>query len=149
MQHALQDAAAALVTGPSIEKSIAPLRSFVAEPMRFGRLFLAGDAAHIVPPTGAKGLNLAAADVRYLAQALGQWYRTGSAEGIDGYSARCLRRVWKAERFSWWMTSLMHRFPEGGEFGQRIQEAELAYLTGSRAAAMSLAENYVGLPLEA
>ena len=142
-------AAAALVTGPSIEKSIAPLRSFVAEPMRFGRLFLAGDAAHIVPPTGAKGLNLAAADVRYLAQALGQWYRTGSAEGIDGYSARCLRRVWKAERFSWWMTSLMHRFPEGGEFGQRIQEAELAYLTGSRAAAMSLAENYVGLPLEA
>ena len=142
-------AAAALVTGPSIEKSIAPLRSFVAEPMRFGRLFLAGDAAHIVPPTGAKGLNLAAADVRYLAQALGQWYRTGSAQGIDGYSARCLRRVWKAERFSWWMTSLMHRFPEGGEFGQRIQEAELAYLTGSRAAAMSLAENYVGLPLEA
>ncbi|MCX7274208.1 MAG: 4-hydroxybenzoate 3-monooxygenase [Burkholderiales bacterium] len=142
-------AAAALVTGPSIEKSIAPLRSFVAEPMRFGRLFLAGDAAHIVPPTGAKGLNLAVADVRYLAQALGQWYRTGSAEGIDGYSARCLRRVWKAERFSWWMTSLMHRFPEGGEFGQRIQEAELAYLTGSRAAAMSLAENYVGLPLEA
>ena len=142
-------AAAALVTGPSIEKSIAPLRSFVAEPMRFGRLFLAGDAAHIVPPTGAKGLNLAAADVRHLAQALGQWYRTGSAEGIDGYSARCLRRVWKAERFSWWMTSLMHRFPEGGEFGQRIQEAELAYLTGSRAAAMSLAENYVGLPLEA
>ncbi len=141
-------AAADLVTGPSIEKSIAPLRSFVAEPMRFGRLFLAGDSAHIVPPTGAKGLNLAASDIRYLSRALIEWYRSGSADGVDQYSARCLRRVWKAERFSWWMTSMMHRFPDTGEFGQRIQEAELAYLVGSRAASTSLAENYVGLPFE-
>jgi p-hydroxybenzoate 3-monooxygenase len=141
-------AASALVTGPSIEKSIAPLRSFVAEPMRFGRLFLAGDAAHIVPPTGAKGLNLAASDIRYLSRALIEYYRTGREEGIDTYSARCLRRVWKAERFSWWMTSIMHRFPDTGAFGQRIQEAELAYLVGSRAASAALAENYVGLPFE-
>ena len=137
-----------LVTGPSIEKSIAPLRSFVAEPMRFGRLFLAGDAAHIVPPTGAKGLNLAASDVRYLSQALIERYRTGSDAGLDGYSARALGRVWKAVRFSWWMTSMMHRFPDTGEFGQKIQETELDYLIGSRAASMSLAENYVGLPFE-
>ncbi len=141
-------AAANLVTGPSLEKSIAPLRSFVAEPMRFGRLFLAGDAAHIVPPTGAKGLNLAASDVRYLSRALIEFYRTGQPEGIDTYSARCLRRVWKAERFSWWMTSLMHRFPNTDDFGQRIQEAELAYLVGSKAASTALAENYVGLPFE-
>jgi p-hydroxybenzoate 3-monooxygenase len=140
-------AAAALVRGPSIEKSIAPLRSFVAEPMRFGRLFLAGDAAHIVPPTGAKGLNLAAADARYLARALTEFYR-GSDSGIAHYSDRCLRRIWKAERFSWWMTSLLHRFPENGEFGRRMQQAELDYLVGSVAASTALAENYVGLPFE-
>jgi p-hydroxybenzoate 3-monooxygenase len=142
-------AAETLVTGPSIEKSIAPLRSFVAEPMRFGRLCLAGDAAHIVPPTGAKGLNLAASDVRYLARALVEHYRSGTNDGLDRYSERCLRRVWKAVRFSWWFTTLMHRFPDTGDFGQRIQEAELGYLVGSRAAATSLAENYVGLPFEA
>jgi p-hydroxybenzoate 3-monooxygenase len=141
------EAAARLVTGPSIEKSIAPLRSFVAEPLRFGRLFLAGDAGHIVPPTGAKGLNLAAADVRYLARALIAFY-AGDARAIDTYSERCLRRVWKAERFSWWMTSLLHRFPDAGAFGERIQRAELDYLTSSVAAQTSLAENYVGLPFE-
>ena len=135
-----------LVTGPSLEKSIAPLRSFVAEPMRFGRLFLAGDAAHIVPPTGAKGLNLAASDVHYLSEALIDHYRGGSDKGLDQYSARALARVWKAERFSWWMTSLLHRFPDTGAFGQRIQLAELDYLVGSRAASTALAENYVGLP---
>jgi p-hydroxybenzoate 3-monooxygenase len=140
-------AAAALVTGPSIEKSIAPLRSFVAEPMRFGRLFLAGDAAHIVPPTGAKGLNLAAGDVGLLARALTEHYDEKSDAGIDGYSQRCLRRVWRAERFSWWFTSLMHKFPDTGDFGQRIQEAELDYLVHSTAASTALAENYVGLPL--
>jgi p-hydroxybenzoate 3-monooxygenase len=142
-------AAAALVTGPSIEKSIAPLRSFVAEPMRFGRLFLAGDAAHIVPPTGAKGLNLAAGDVGLLARALAEHYGEKSDSGIDSYSERCLRRVWRAERFSWWFTSLMHKFPETGTFGQRIQRAELDYLVHSEAAATALAENYVGLPLDA
>jgi p-hydroxybenzoate 3-monooxygenase len=136
-----------LVTGPSIEKSIAPLRSFVAEPMRFGRLFLAGDAAHIVPPTGAKGLNLAATDVKYLSNAFVEYYRDKSSHGVDHYSEVCLRRVWKAERFSWWFTSLMHRFPDTGEFGQKVQEAELDYLVNSRAASTSLAENYVGLPL--
>jgi p-hydroxybenzoate 3-monooxygenase len=136
-----------LVTGPSIEKSIAPLRSFVAEPMRFGRLFLAGDAAHIVPPTGAKGLNLAATDVKYLSSAFIEHYRDRSSHGVDHYSEVCLRRIWKAERFSWWFTSLMHRFPDTGEFGQKVQEAELDYLVNSRAASTSLAENYVGLPL--
>jgi p-hydroxybenzoate 3-monooxygenase len=136
-----------IVTGPSIEKSIAPLRSFVAEPMRFGRLFLAGDAAHIVPPTGAKGLNLAASDVKYLSSAFIEHYRERSAAGLDHYSQRSLARVWKAERFSWWLTSLMHRFPDNGEFGQKLQEAELDYLVGSRAASTVLAENYVGLPL--
>jgi p-hydroxybenzoate 3-monooxygenase len=141
-------AAAALVTGPSIEKSIAPLRSFVAEPMRFGRLFLAGDAAHIVPPTGAKGLNLAAGDVGLLARALAEHYGEKSDAGIDSYSERCLRRVWRAERFSWWFTSLMHRFPETGAFGQKMQLAELDYLVHSEAASTALAENYVGLPLE-
>jgi p-hydroxybenzoate 3-monooxygenase len=141
-------AAERLITGPSIEKSIAPLRSFVAEPMRFGRLCLAGDAAHIVPPTGAKGLNLAVADVRTLARALLARYRAGSETELDDYSAKCLRRVWKTVRFSWWMTTLMHRFPESSEFGQRIQEAELGYLVGSRAASTALAENYVGLPFE-
>jgi p-hydroxybenzoate 3-monooxygenase len=135
-----------LVTGPSIEKSIAPLRSFVAEPMRFGRMFLAGDAAHIVPPTGAKGLNLAASDVHYLSTALREYYDEKSSAGIDAYSAKALARVWKAVRFSWWMTSMMHKFPDQGEFGQRIQEAELDYLVSSRAASTSLSENYVGLP---
>ena len=140
-------AAEALVTGPSIEKSIAPLRSFVAEPMRFGRLFLAGDAAHIVPPTGAKGLNLAAGDVGLLARALAEHYAELSDAGLDDYSARCLRRVWRAERFSWWFTSLMHKFPETGAFGQKMQAAELDYLVHSEAASTALAENYVGLPL--
>ena len=137
-----------LVTGPAIEKGIAPLRSFVAEPMRFGRLFLAGDAAHIVPPTGAKGLNLAASDINYLSAALREFYQDSSSAGIDSYSARCLRRVWRAERFSWWFTSLMHQFPEAGGFGQKLQEAELDYLVHSTAAATALAENYVGLPLD-
>jgi p-hydroxybenzoate 3-monooxygenase len=134
-----------IVTGPSIEKSIAPLRSFVAEPMRFGRLLLAGDASHIVPPTGAKGLNLAASDVRYLSQALSEHYHEKSAAGLDHYSDRALARVWKAERFSWWMTTLLHAFP-GSVFDQKMQLAELDYLFGSRAAATAFAENYVGLP---
>ena len=136
-----------IVTGPSIEKSIAPLRSFVAEPMRFGRLFLAGDAAHIVPPTGAKGLNLAASDVKYLSDAFIEQYVGKTSAGIDGYSERALRRVWKAERFAWSLTTLLHRFPDSGGFGQKIQEAELDYLVSSRAASTALAENYVGLPL--
>ena len=142
-------AAETMVTGPSIEKSIAPLRCFVAEPMRLGRLFLAGDAAHIVPPTGAKGLNLAASDVRYLSRALIEHYAEKSDAGIDHYSPRCLARVWKAERFSSWMTGLLHKFPEAGAIGQRMQRAELDYLVGSRAAATALAENYVGLPFDA
>ena len=137
-----------MVTGPSIEKSIAPLRSFVAEPMRFGRLLLAGDAAHIVPPTGAKGLNLAASDVHYLSRGLIEYYREHSDAGMDAYSDRCLRRVWNAVRFSWWFTSLMHKFPDGGAFAQKVQEAEIGYLLGSVAASTSLAENYVGLPLQ-
>ena len=137
-----------LVTGPSIEKSIAPLRSFVAEPLRFGRLFLAGDAAHIVPPTGAKGLNLAVSDVRYLARGLIAYYGSGDSSRLDRYSERCLRRIWLAERFSWWMTSLLHRFPDTDAFGRRIQAAELTYLFRSPTAQKSLAENYVGLPLE-
>ncbi|AOS79548.1 MULTISPECIES: 4-hydroxybenzoate 3-monooxygenase [Hydrogenophaga] len=140
--------AEAIVTGPSIEKSIAPLRSFVAEPMRFGRLFLAGDAAHIVPPTGAKGLNLAASDVKYLSTAFIEHYAEKSDAGIDHYSQRALARVWRAERFSWWLTSLMHRFPDTGGFGQKVQEAELEYLVNSEAMSRSLAENYVGLPLD-
>jgi p-hydroxybenzoate 3-monooxygenase len=138
---------ARLITGPSIEKSIAPLRSFVAEPMRFGRMFLAGDAAHIVPPTGAKGLNLAATDVRYLARALIEYY-AGSEAGIDSYSERCLRRVWKAERFSWWMTLLLHTFPDTNPFEQRALDAELDYVVHSLAGRTTLAENYVGLPFE-
>ncbi len=141
-----QEAADHLVTGPSIEKSIAPLRSFVAEPMKFGRLFLAGDAAHIVPPTGAKGLNLAASDVHYLAVALREFYAEKSAAGIDNYSTKALARVWKAERFSWWMTSMLHRFADTDEFSARIQLAELNYLVGSKAATAALSENYVGLP---
>ena len=135
-----------LVTGPSIEKSIAPLRSFVAEPLRFGRLFLAGDAAHIVPPTGAKGLNLALNDVGCLADALIEFYGERSEAGIDHYSDRVLKRVWKAERFSWWMTSILHTFPETDTFGRRIQRAEFDYLVDSEAASRSLAENYTGLP---
>jgi p-hydroxybenzoate 3-monooxygenase len=141
-----EEAADNLVTGPSIEKSIAPLRSFVAEPLRFGRLFLAGDAAHIVPPTGAKGLNLAASDVAALAEALIEFYAERSSAGIDGYSARVLSRIWKAERFSWWMTSILHTFPDTDAFGRRIQRAEFEYLRSYTAAARSLAENYTGLP---
>ncbi|MEY2953780.1 MAG: 4-hydroxybenzoate 3-monooxygenase [Pseudomonadota bacterium] len=143
-----QDTAERIVTGPSIEKSIAPLRSFVAEPMRFGRLFLAGDAAHIVPPTGAKGLNLAASDVKMLSSALIEFFQEKSSTGIDHYSGRALARIWKAERFSWWLTSLLHRFPDSEGFGQKIQEAELDYLVNSRAASTTVAENYVGLPFD-
>ena len=147
LKHRLdREAVDNLVTGPSIEKSIAPLRSFVAEPMRFGRMFLAGDAAHIVPPTGAKGLNLAASDVHYLSDALREYYDEKSSAGLDGYSQRALARVWKAVRFSWWMTAMLHRFPDDGEFGARIQLAELNYLVSSKAASASLSENYVGLP---
>ncbi|MGH8148424.1 MAG: 4-hydroxybenzoate 3-monooxygenase [Steroidobacteraceae bacterium] len=132
--------------GPSIEKSITPLRGFVAEPMRYGSLFLAGDAAHVVPPTGAKGLNLAASDVHYLSEAFIEYFRTGSRAGLDAYSERALARVWKAERFSWWMTSTLHRFPDHGGFDRGIQRAELDYLVASTAAQTALAENYVGLP---
>lgn len=140
------EAAESLITGPSLEKSIAPLRSFVAEPMRFGRLFLAGDAAHIVPPTGAKGLNLAASDVHYLSVALREFYDEKSSSGLDFYSAVALKRVWKAVRFSWWMTSMMHRFPDNDGFGTKLQQAELDYVVHSEAATAALAENYVGLP---
>ena len=140
------DLADNLVTGPSIEKSIAPLRSFVAEPLRFGRLFLAGDAAHIVPPTGAKGLNLATSDVHYLFDGLREHFAERSDAGIDHYSQRALARIWKAERFSWWMTKLMHRFPDTDAFERRMQQAEFDYLAGSTAASAALAENYVGLP---
>ena len=142
------DAARMLEIGPSLEKSVAQLRSFVAEPMRYGRLFLAGDAAHIVPPTGAKGLNLAAADVRFLSEAFIAYYRSGHSELMDGYSARCLARVWKAQRFSWWMTALTHRFPEASAIERRAQGAELSYLASSEAAQTVLAENYVGLAIE-
>lgn len=140
------ETAEAMQTGPSIEKSVAQLRSFVAEPLRFGQLFLAGDAAHIVPPTGAKGLNLAMSDVAALADALIEHFSEGSPAALDAYSNHVLSRIWKAERFSWWMTSLLHTFPETGPFGRRIQRAEFDYLTSSRAAQQSLAENYVGLP---
>ncbi len=135
-----------LVTGASIEKSIAPLRSFVAEPLRFGRLFLAGDAAHIVPPTGAKGLNLAASDIFFLSRALTAAIEEKDESYLDRYSEDCLRRIWKAQRFSWWMTSLLHRFPESSPYERRLQQAELDYITSSEAAATALAENYVGLP---
>ena len=141
-----EDAAEALVTGPSIEKSIAPLRSFVAEPMRHGRLFLAGDAAHIVPPTGAKGLNLAASDIHYLFHALKAHFEDGEDSLLDAYSETALRRIWKAERFSWWMTNLMHDFPDEGPFSAKVQRSELEYLFDSEAARRVLAENYVGLP---
>ncbi len=140
-------AAAGMTRGPSIEKSIAPLRSFVSEPMRCGRLFLAGDSAHIVPPTGAKGLNLASSDVAYLSDALIAFYRRDDVAGIDDYSAKALTRVWKAERFSWYLTKLMHRFPDDGPFERRMQLAELDYIASSEAARTSIAENYVGLPL--
>jgi p-hydroxybenzoate 3-monooxygenase len=139
---------AALVTGPSLEKSIAPLRSFVCEPLRFGRLFLAGDAGHIVPPTGAKGLNLAATDVKYLSAALIEHFRDRSTAGLDGYSERCLRRIWRAERFSWWFTALTHQFPDGGAIAAKLQDAELDYLCHSEHGARTIAENYVGLPLD-
>jgi p-hydroxybenzoate 3-monooxygenase len=149
LRHRLDDQGCEqLTTGPSIEKSIAPLRSFVAEPLRFGRLFLAGDAGHIVPPTGAKGLNLAATDVKYLANALIEYYCERSEAGIDTYSARCLRRIWRAERFSWWFTMLMHRFPDEGPMAVKFQQAELDYLLHSESALRTIAENYVGLPLE-
>ena len=131
--------------GPILEKSIAAMRSFVVEPMQFGRLLLAGDAAHIVPPTGAKGLNLAVADVKVLAEALAAWFRSGREDLLAAYSATCLRRVWRAEHFSWWMTSMLHRFPDGDGFQQRLQLSQLRYVTSSRAAATTLAENYVGL----
>jgi p-hydroxybenzoate 3-monooxygenase len=140
------DQAERLVTGPSIEKSIAPLRSFVTEPMRWGRLFLCGDAAHIVPPTGAKGLNTAASDVHYLFTGLRQFYDTCATDGIDSYSAKALARVWKVERFSWWFSSLMHRYPDQSDFDLRIQIAELEFLRTNRAAQQAMAENYVGLP---
>jgi p-hydroxybenzoate 3-monooxygenase len=136
----------ALKEGPIIQKGVTPMRSFVAEPMQYGRLFLAGDAAHIVPPTGAKGLNLAAADIRVLSRAFGDYYAAGKRDLLEQYSQTCLRRVWRAEHFSWWMTSLLHRFPDATPFQRRIQLAELEYVTSSRAAATALAENYVGLP---
>ncbi|HEX2782813.1 MAG TPA: 4-hydroxybenzoate 3-monooxygenase [Ilumatobacteraceae bacterium] len=140
------EAADSLVTGPSIEKSVTPLRSYVAEPMQWGKLFLAGDAAHIVPPTGAKGLNLAFSDVYYLAEALTEHHSSGSTTALDGYGARALQRVWKAVRFSWWMTSMLHTFPDAGEFEHRLQETELDYLAGSPAAQTAMAESYTGLP---
>ncbi|MBT5667836.1 MAG: 4-hydroxybenzoate 3-monooxygenase [Rhodospirillaceae bacterium] len=143
-----ENAAASIMTGPSVEKSVAPLRSFVAEPMRHGRLFLAGDAAHIVPPTGAKGLNLAASDIYFLSRGLIDYYNGGDEQGLRDYSQKALRRVWKAERFSWWMTQLLHRFPGHEAFDRRIQQAELDYMFSSRAAMTALAENYVGLPYE-
>jgi len=135
-----------LITGPSIEKSIAPLRSFVAEPMRYGRLFLAGDAAHIVPPTGARGLNSAASDIYYLYHAMLDHYKKADDAGLDGYSQRALARVWKAQRFSWWMTMLLHRFPDRLAYEDKLQDTDIAYLFSSEAAQRSLAENYVGLP---
>lgn len=140
------EAAETIMTGPSIEKSIAPLRSFVAEPMRWGRLFLVGDAAHIVPPTGAKGLNLAMSDVHYLNEALLAHYKDGDGAGIERYSDRALARIWQCTRFSWWMTTTLHRFPDQEGFDQRIQETELAYLESSEIARRTMAENYVGLP---
>ena len=141
-----QDQADRLVTGPSIEKSIAPLRSFVTEPLRWGRLFLCGDAAHIVPPTGAKGLNTAASDVHYLYTGLREFYENGSHAGIDSYSQKALARVWKAERFSWWFSSLMHRYPHQSEFDLKMQIADLEFLRSNAAAQCAMAENYVGLP---
>jgi p-hydroxybenzoate 3-monooxygenase len=141
------DAAANMTRGPSLEKSIAPLRSYVFAPMRHGSLLLCGDAAHIVPPTGAKGLNLAASDVHYAAEALLAFFKHGDADAIAAYSDKALARVWKAERFSWSLTRLMHRFPQDGPFERAMQVAELDYIASSRAAQTSIAENYVGLPV--
>lgn len=141
-----EEAAEKLITGPSIEKSIAPLRSFVTEPMRWGKLFLCGDAAHIVPPTGAKGLNTAASDIYYLYHAMVQFYRDGDEEGLDRYSEKALARIWKAERFSWWMSNLLHLYPEQGEFDRKMQRAELEFLESNESAQRVMAENYVGLP---
>jgi p-hydroxybenzoate 3-monooxygenase len=147
LKHRLPaEVAGRLQTGPSIEKSIAPLRSYVAEPMRYGRLFLAGDAAHIFPPTGARGLNSAASDIHYLYHAMVDHYRKGDDAGLDGYSAKALARVWKAQRFSWWMTTMMHRFPDNTPYEDKLQDTELAYLLSSDAAKSVMAENYVGLP---
>lgn len=145
-QRLPKDQADKLVTGPSIEKSIAPLRSFVTEPMRWGRLFLCGDAAHIVPPTGAKGLNTAASDIHYLFKGLCDFYENESTAGIDTYSEKALSRVWKAERFSWWFSSIMHRYPDQTAFDQKMQIAELEFLRSNEAAQKAMAENYVGLP---
>ncbi len=141
-----EDVAAGLITGPSIEKSIAPLRSFVAEPMRYGNMFLAGDAAHIVPPTGARGLNSAASDIYYLYHALLDHYKRGDDTGLEAYSRKALARVWKGQRFSWWMTALLHRFPDNSGFDDRLQQSDLDYLFSSEKALAALAENYVGLP---
>ena len=146
--HARLGGTRRLKEGRIIHKGITPMRSFVVEPMQHGRMFLAGDAAHIVPPTGAKGMNLAIADVAVLARAIADHYASGRDEALQNYSATCLRRVWRAQRFSWWMTQLLHRFPGEGAFDRRLRIAELDYLTSSEAAARSLAENYVGLPLE-
>ncbi len=149
LSHRLDEAGRErLVAAPSLEKSIAPLRSFVVEPLRFGRLFLVGDAGHIVPPTGAKGLNLAATDVKYLSDALIEYYTDGSPSGIDRYSSRCLRRIWRAERFSWWLTRLLHQFPDEGPIAAKLQQAELDYLLNSETGRRTIAENYVGLPLD-
>jgi p-hydroxybenzoate 3-monooxygenase len=137
-----------LTEGPVLQKGITGMRSFVVEPMQYGKLFLAGDSAHIVPPTGAKGLNLAVADVRLLARALVEFYRSGNRQLLERYSESCLRRVWKVQRFSWWMTSMLHRFADDNPFDQRRQLAELDYVTSSRAASQTLAENYVGLPFD-
>lgn len=143
-----QDGGWRVTEGPVLQKGITPMRSFVCETMRHGRLFLAGDSAHIVPPTGAKGMNLAAADVKVLAEAMTDFYKSGNSAGLDGYTARCLPRIWKAERFSWWMTQMLHLSPDADGFDRRIQLAELDYITGSEAGAKSLAENYVGLPFD-
>ncbi len=140
------DASLQVAEGTILQKGVTPMRSFVAEPMQFGKLFLAGDAAHIVPPTGAKGMNLAVADVRVLSKAFAAFYQSGQRELLENYSQTCLRRVWRVQHFSWWMTSLLHRFPEQSAFEQRLQLSELDYVVNSRAAAMALAENYVGLP---
>ncbi len=145
---ALADGSFRIPEGPILQKGITPMRSFVTEPMQYGHLFLAGDAAHIVPPTGAKGMNLAVADIRYLTAALVAFYRSGDSSQLDGYSALCLRRVWKAQRFSWWMTTMLHLNPDDSPFDRRRQIAELDYVTGSDAAMRSLAENYVGLPFD-
>ncbi|MEH6360441.1 MAG: FAD-dependent monooxygenase, partial [Amylibacter sp.] len=141
-----KDVAKDLITGPSIEKSIAPLRSFVAEPMRYGNMFLAGDAAHIVPPTGARGLNSAASDVYYLYHAMLDHYKNGDDTGLETYSEKALARVWKGQRFSWWMTTLLHSFPDSNPYDDRLQQTDIEYLLSSDKAMASLAENYVGLP---